>query len=1013
MRSILIIIVTLLVIGGAFLVVMKFQSRPENTVTTVENPRAPTSLPASRPTELVDSQQFVGKGERVWVQSWDSKTGALSNEFYVEQSIPRDGDTVDVVGPQAKFYLGSSEPRQMLVIKGDSGTVVIPGAGNRDKLKGGMNAPPTRGELKNVTIELFGKTTDPEPQIICTMPNAAFDNDQFRIYTEAYVDNTGGQVAADQVPVTVRGKYEFDGKGLEIRWNERDRRLQSMEIAHGDKLIVRDVQAFKLQTSRWPGIVPLDEALAATDPAAAGDVITKPKKKKKKPRPVNPLPENVVIQRDRGTPTYRATFHQNVTIHENQTQIGAADQLFADFIMDFSAKKPEKKSTTQHKPATKPRKADQAKPKQADVEGPIIIRWSGKLRVQPVDDPEIPQPGPEQFNIYLAGAPARLFRQGAEVVGALISWHSGDQGFLVENSEAVPEVLLKDTRGATIWTESIEYGGIGQTAVLLGKSRAELPVPSKDPNAPPQMVHASWTDSCQIEIAGEQFDAMQISRAELAGDVVLKHPQINGRSDTLDMQFDASSDEMMIRQLLATGNADYTITDSRNQSQSMRAERLLVTTVKDPAGEIYPSSIDAQGGVRTSDAEREMSAGKLLLKLTPVTAIDGGRMQIDVESLSAEGEVKIRTNEGQSAQADKLTISGAAGDRVIELIGVPNAIVADKEATLVGPTIRIHPETGSAAVIGAGSLKAIHQVSPQSKPRQIDVSWATDLQLDTKKNLATVNGPVNVTLPGVDGTMSGASGKRMTIVLADAPQTAQPKKKSSASLSGFSGTGVNQKVIKAYQLLEDVEVKSVLTDSQGEILRRMHIFTDRLDYDQENKKLIIPGQGRMLAEDNRKPAAEAGSDVLLSGGGLRGATAFEWAKNLVYDERIGRVDMNGDVRIVHKGNGKQESFDVYAEQVSAEIDPDSSATDKPDELHIRRLIADGGVHFSSPQIRFFSHTVEFDPNNGYLTARAGAGQYSELFARDGASRGGFSELVFDTKNKETKSIKDLRVTVRR
>ena len=45
-------------------------------------------------------------------------------------------------------------------------------------------------------------------------------------------------VEADQVPVVLRGEdYDFDGRGLVIRWNERDRRLQLLEIAHGEKLI--------------------------------------------------------------------------------------------------------------------------------------------------------------------------------------------------------------------------------------------------------------------------------------------------------------------------------------------------------------------------------------------------------------------------------------------------------------------------------------------------------------------------------------------------------------------------------------------------------------------------------------------------------------------------------------------------------------------------------------------------------------------------------------------------------
>ena len=46
----------------------------------------------------------------------------------------------------------------------------------------------------------------------------------------------------------MRGKYEFDGRGLTIRWNDRDRRLELLEIAHGERLIVKEPGALGMDT---------------------------------------------------------------------------------------------------------------------------------------------------------------------------------------------------------------------------------------------------------------------------------------------------------------------------------------------------------------------------------------------------------------------------------------------------------------------------------------------------------------------------------------------------------------------------------------------------------------------------------------------------------------------------------------------------------------------------------------------------------------------------------------------
>ena len=100
---------------------------------------------------------------------------------------------------------------------------------------------PRAGDLKDVTLLVLDGLDVPAEQatVTMTMPNASFDNELFRISTEAYRDERGRLIARDQVPVKIRGEYEFDGKGLTIIYNQQYGRIDRLEIAHGRRLLIK------------------------------------------------------------------------------------------------------------------------------------------------------------------------------------------------------------------------------------------------------------------------------------------------------------------------------------------------------------------------------------------------------------------------------------------------------------------------------------------------------------------------------------------------------------------------------------------------------------------------------------------------------------------------------------------------------------------------------------------------------------------------------------------------------
>ena len=98
--------------------------------------------------------------------------------------------------------------------------------------------------MRDVTIRLYPSADAAEPELTATMPNAAFDNDTLRVFTAPMpADPAKGRpaVAGDRVPVNVRGvDYDFDGQGLTLRINQRERQVQALEIAHGGRMVIKN-----------------------------------------------------------------------------------------------------------------------------------------------------------------------------------------------------------------------------------------------------------------------------------------------------------------------------------------------------------------------------------------------------------------------------------------------------------------------------------------------------------------------------------------------------------------------------------------------------------------------------------------------------------------------------------------------------------------------------------------------------------------------------------------------------
>jgi len=679
MRSILLMIATVVLLAGGFFVYWQFQPRETRVGHATDG--GPAITPGAP--ERNDAGTQFGSGEQGWIYSYD-KNGRLSSQFRAAQYQPQRNDLVHVRLPEAVFFMGGGQKVQ---ITGKTGNVIVPQSSSAGGLSVGLRTP-NRGELQDVTIELFDNATAKEPALVATLPNAAFDNETFRIFTEAY-GSAPNRVEADQVPVTVRGAdYDFDGRGLVIRWNESARRLQYLEVAHGQRLVVKNpsrMDAIQAPGSRGKtaGLPPAAGALpllASTDSFDAGEAI--------KPKSTRPSTRPASKPSDEALPVYRATFHDSVRVVQSDQEIATADTMDVDFLL-----KSKKKSDSATQPAAAPTGAPAPAPAHVPPAAPatapapqaqnappatqpatrpaqpVIVYWTGKLIMVPLEgaaaqtDPVKLDPGEAAVRMTAVSSPVVLKQTDSRIECGHMVYRTADESLWLYEVGPFP-VRMTDPKGAKVETAAMDYWRQKHLANLHGHSRATVPMDSDAAGAgkPAETLTAEWNDSATLQFKSrdESRDAQRnsapptespgpfagggeslaIERARMIGDVRINHPQLKLASRQLDLLFreaapppanpadalpakavqppsKSPAPKADLKEMIATGAVKCTLIDDQKKEQNIDTDRLSVETAQGPAGKWYPHLVHADGHVHTFDPDQQMHSGHLTATMLP------------------------------------------------------------------------------------------------------------------------------------------------------------------------------------------------------------------------------------------------------------------------------------------------------------------------------------------------------------------------------------------------------------
>ncbi len=1035
MRSLVIAIIVLLVLGTGFGIFLFLQ--PQTPVAA--GPKAggsratggvngaPQALPHAPSTQ--PSESVIGEASGVWIQSFDKDSGALISEFRAARYDPPQQGQVHVAKPEALFYMKDG---QVMKVSADTGDVVMPEQTKRnDRISSIEAQPPTRGVLNNVTIDMLKDPDSTTPLMTVSIPILAFDNDTLRMNTvQTQID--GRDVLADRVPVTVRGRdYDFDGEGLIVRYNQRDQRLEYLEVTHGKKLVVKNASSFSpvpsvkpaagASSRRMTGALPMQFADADPDAAAKAAAEEKARRERKarraaatRPAATRPVSTNEIV-------AYRALFQNDVRIVEGDKPIGTADRMLATFT--FLDDEPKPAPAPEHRPAatqpttrrvrptTAPGTSPATSPAAAAPAQPITITWTGKLVVTPAEFEKSGLRSPADRIVEFVGSPVKLDREGAMVEAASVAVGAVGNRFIARSSTEFPIVTLKDPAGMLLKTTALDFSG--DEAIVQGQSSAEIALAPADRQQAPQKLLTSWRDKATLHLYTNAAGQRAIDRAVFEGTVDVQHPQLKLSSDALSLAFAPveGKQQPALTSVDARGSVKATVADDNGVAQTIAADKLVLATEPQKDGTLLLKRLDAAGNVVAQEPKQTITADQLAATFSapaPGTDPKDAAAKMNIDELTAQGRVNFKSADGATAAAQIVTVRKSGDGQVVTLMGQPAAL-QQKESRLTGPKITFDTVSGDITVFGAGSATGLAQATtadPKAPSKPVEVSWSQSLDYRAADNRADVVGDVSVLSVNKDGAIDRATGKRMTLLLADDPKAA-PATKPAPGMFGGAGAA---KIVKAITLDGDVEVSSLLYSPTNELLRRVVVQAPAVNVDMlptgDLGAVSINSGGRMLYEDRQTPATTQPASS-APGSAMRGVVAIEWKKSMVYDPATRRATLDGDVWIVQREPGRDQ-VEMKAERLVAEMNEPAAGQ----QASVKRIVADRGASFASKQLNFDAAEAVYEPDNNRVIARGSARQPVQVHDANGATSGSFEELWWNLKEGRPERLKNVSASVR-
>ena len=984
-RPALFLLIGLVVFGGAYLAVALLLPDP---------PAAPPpgrAAAGARPSLPRPADGTIGDVEGVTLRTHDPASGAPVAEVRVGQYRRKSDREIELSRITATVLAGEG----LVTLNAPAGSVEVEAAADRrDRLDADTLGLADVARLRDVTLRYFAAPADaaagPDAALFTLrVDNLVFDNSRFSLYTD---DTTidGRTVLADDVPVYVRGRdYDFDGRGLLVRWDGRTRQPTLFRVANGQSLTIKNGSAFLPETvaaADGSGVArPPPVLLASADRAAAVREVA---------RATQPATRPFAV--------YRATLRDDVTVTQDGEQLLRADAAAATFAAVPTLAAADAKPAAPKSPDKRPAARPAARPDQS----PVTVAWDGELRVALVDDEASELRDVDDLRLRLDGAPLVLRQNGSEARAPTLLYDRGrDELRLVgdaggfgagdfeaaatqPSSQPAARVTLADDAGNTLVARTLIAHPDAGDATAYGEGYAEVP------DEAGRRVRVRWDESCAFAFARSADGKSNTLKSVAArGAVNVIHPDFKLDAASLDLALapptasDAATKPAAasLRRVRAAGDVRCELASAAEGLTGLSCDRLGLDVAADRNG---PTRLTAEGNVRTRQKDGDLTADALTAALSPKP--DGG---FDLQSLVARGDVKGRDADGRALSADTLTATPAEGGRHLRLEGAP-ASVSRGGDVLAAPVLTFDDALQAFAVPEPGRLDTVADRGDGTAPLPIGVTWNGTLRGDATRVVA--DGGV-----GVAGT-NATSRLDLTAATATLDLGSKPATREAASPGRAPTTESSRPLLGSLERVTLAgEVRATAEElAGGEVSRSFDLRSKSFvatPAGGEDVAVVIETPGKMLYRDLRVQDAAAKDD---SAGGFRGNAAFGWDERLDWSPASGALTMTGRATVAVEPRDRPR-FTLAADRFRV------TTRQADGRREVASAVADGAAHFSTKGLNFDAASVDYDPAAQTLVARGTAGSPVVVYDDRNVPTGRFGELVYNLATARIDHVRDL------
>lgn len=644
-------------------------SEPVTARRTIDEPVRVDLMPGfdpDRPSGRIDPR---GQAKKYRISSLNNRGQLI--ELFGDSLVPLPEGVTKVDAPGARVHLSD---QRVLQIRAQKGTVIAPD----NQLRSGQFDG-------DVVVTMF--ETAPEQAI--DYSDGSDDAKLHLFLKDARFDLELGRIESDREVHMTGPAVEFHGEGLDLSYNDMRRRIDRLEVTHGQSLRLKSWSRPEPGPSVAPS-PPVEGPDSATITGASGASSF--------PGSENPTPEvspsAAPTKPDRARPAqyYRAKFDSQVRVRSRTATI-EADRLDVVFSMDsqsdpsnifLGGKSARGSSSIRFKPAPPDRvqgmaagggrvlgelggglqgaaaklavlavaQTDKTTPEAVPAEpspdktvadglDEVVITWSGRLLVEPEESPPIDLTGPDDMLVQMVGRPVRITTPRGEVItAASVDYLDSDGRVRVFGSSTHPMRIATPGVGVLHGQRLVIHQTLG-TGQIIGAGKLEAagssgiesvvagtPGAREDSDGPLPNLEIAWTDRVDLTFYQPETDSPSGSGLSPGAKQVsaMKEAVFRGGVRVKHPRLTLDADELAVS-LTAPGEGDQTI-------DAIEAAGGVVSTVQQ-------AHRDQAGQVRSDKLRIEMTHG-------------GGSVQ--PSRLLASGHV-VAEQLGRSLEAGQLEVS--------------------------------------------------------------------------------------------------------------------------------------------------------------------------------------------------------------------------------------------------------------------------------------------------------------------------------------------------------------------